>query len=394
MAVTGIFASNQSMVGNRRGDFAANILRIWPTGMAPLLALSSGMKQESAADSIVNWFEENKIVGRTNTVSGGTSTTVVVGDGSSFVPGTILFVEDTGEYIRVEANNGANSLTVVRGMAGTTTTSIDNTMNVTRVGNAFEEGSTMPNSVVNQGSLRTNYTQIFRNAWAVTGTTKAIDYRTGDQLAKSRSEAAFFHAEDQERAFWWGKKDIRNVNGKPFRMMDGLITQIEQYGGTVETLSDGKVSQFILRDYLRQIFAKNIKGEPNERLCFAGDLALQNMAESAGRDGNHEFQTAETDFGFKFHRFLSSFGDINVVTHPLMNENPYFQTKAYFIHPGGIKLRHLRKTKSEGYDTDGNRIDGKDADEGVITTEVAITAMAAETMGVMNNISDSKVSYA
>ena len=46
----------------------------------------------------------------------------------------------------------------------------------------------------------------------------------------------------------------------------------------------------------------------------------------------------------------------------------------------------LRETNEEGYDSNGQRINAKDADEGVITTELGIEVGAASTMGYLTNV--------
>ena len=170
--IQGIFASNQGIVGDRAGDFASAILQINPTGTALMLALSSGMGKASAQDTIFHWFEDSHQPGRAATASGGTTTTVVVDDGSQYVPNQILLVEETGEIMMATAIVG-NSLTVIRGMAGTTITSIDGTMHVQSIGNAHEEASPMPTAITQQGIPRFNFTQIFRYAWAISCTAKA-----------------------------------------------------------------------------------------------------------------------------------------------------------------------------------------------------------------------------
>src|SRR3546814_2066423 len=83
-----------------------------------------------------------------------------------YTPNTILQVEETGEHMLVTATAG-NSLTVVRGLAGTSIVSITSAHNVQKLGNAFEEASDMPTAVTQQGHPRMNYTQIFRNGWAI-----------------------------------------------------------------------------------------------------------------------------------------------------------------------------------------------------------------------------------
>lgn len=396
MAVQGVFASNRQIVGNRMGDFASSILNIFPQGTAPLLALSSGMRSEMAQDTVVNWFEETKIVQRAkvSAVANTTATSITVDDGTSFVDGVILWNEDTNEYMLVTASSGVNptTLTVERAFAGTTAAALATTHNLTRVGSAYEEGSDIPDAVVNQGKHRTNYTQIFRTAWSVTGTLKAVKFHTGDQVAKNRADAMFFHAEDMERAMWWGRKFVSTRNGKPFHGMDGLVTQMQSYNSIQENVSGG-ISSKSFREFQRKVFRFNIKGEPNERMAFSGDIALRTLTEAAGRDGDHNITSMETDFGLKFTRFHSVFGTLNLMTHPLFVENPAWQDVMYVIHPGGIKKRSLRATVSEGYDKNGLRIQGRDQDEGVITTEMSIQCGAPETMGILTNITTDVASY-
>lgn len=389
MAIQGIFASNQGVVGDRTGDFASAILQIYPTGTALLLALSSGMENEGANDTVFTWFEDQHISGRAAVVSGGTTTSITVADGSFYVPGTVLMVEDTGEYMLVTATSG-NTLTVVRGLSGTTVVSLTNTMHVQNVGNAHEEASGMPVAVTQQGHPRMNYVQIFRNGWAITGTAKAIKFNSGSRLAKNRKDCAMYHAEDMERAFIWGRKHIGTLNGKQFRMTDGILAQIQQYGGTVVSAATGSVAGNLsmgdFQEFMRQLFSKNVKGQPNERVVLCGDLVVAAINRMVQLDGTYQIFQGESKVGINVWTVVCPFGTLKLVTHPLMNENPVWQHELYALHPGGIKRRTLRATFEEGYDQNGTRISGIDADEGQITTEAGMQASAASTMGILKNV--------
>src|SRR3546814_2587389 len=74
--------------------------------------------------------------------------------------------------------------------------SITSAHNVQKLGNAFEEASDMPTAVTQQGHPRMNYTQIFRNGWAISGTAKAVKFLTGSKLAHNKKMCASYHAED------------------------------------------------------------------------------------------------------------------------------------------------------------------------------------------------------
>src|SRR3546814_19891228 len=56
--------------------------------------------------------------------------------------------------------------------------------------------SDMPTAVTQQGHPRMNYTQIFRNGWAISGTAKAVKFLTGSKLAHNKKMCASYHAED------------------------------------------------------------------------------------------------------------------------------------------------------------------------------------------------------
>lgn len=391
--IQGIFASNQGIVGERTGDFASAILQLYPTGTSPFLAMTAGMENADAKDTVFTWFEDSHQAGRATAASGGTTTTVVVDDASFYVPNTILLVEETGEHMLVAATAG-NSMTVIRGLAGTTVTSITNGMHVQKIGNAFEEASGMPVAVSQQGAPRMNYTQIFRNGWAISGTAKAVQYLTGSKLAYNKRMCAVYHAEDMERSFLWGRKAITTLNNKQFRLTDGFVAQVEQYGGVVVSAATdsgsgavpGEYSRGDFEEFIRRVFAKNVKGQPNERIAFGGDMVLAALNRMTMLDGTYQIQQGETKLGINVNTIVTPFGTLKLMTHPLMSENPVWSKELYVMHPGGVRRRTLRATNDEGYDANGKRISGKDADEGVMTTEVGVEVAAAACSGILRNV--------
>jgi len=384
MAVKGVFASDQNIQGSRKGDFASALLQIDPTGSAPMLALSSGMESIGASDVVVHWFEENHISGRdTITNNATTGTTLVFGDGTSYVAGTILLIETTGEYVYIESISGSTA-TVERGLGGTTITSINGSSTPVpcqRIATAYEEGSSKPTSVANLGYPRFNYMQNFRNSWDVTGTAKVVEYYTGNLVAKNKRDAALFHAEDIERAIIWGKKDIGVMNAKPFRLMDGILAQLS----TNVTAQSTNVEWDDLDGFLQAIFEKNIKGKPNERIAFCGNTVISVINKIARLEGTIDIAVGQTDFGLEVNRWRTPYGSVTLMTHPLMNESPLWTKDLMVLHPGAIRTRWLRRTMEDNYDKDGTRA-GVDADFGVLTSEMCVEYRAEATGGLYTGI--------
>jgi hypothetical protein len=383
MAVKGVFSSDSGIVGDPKGDFAAAILQEVPTGSAPLFALTSGMPSAPATDTIINWFEEQHISGRSINSGGLTAfnaAPITVDDASSYTPGVILMVEATGEYVYVTAI-AANVLTVVRGFAGTTAAAIPALGALQRIGTAFEEGSAAPQGVTNLGFPVFNYTQIFRNVWSLTGTAEAVQYYTGSQVAKNKRDAMLFHSEDIERSIIWGKKVAGTKNGQPFRTMDGLDAFIT----TNVTAAGVSTNYDDMESFLRDIFAKNIKGKPNERIAFCGNQAISVLNGIARIEGRMEIQVGQTDFGLNVSKWISPFGTITLMTHPLMNESPLWTGDIRVYHPGAIRTRYLRPTIQDDYDRNGTRA-GADADYGVITTEMSVEYNVERTGGRLTGL--------
>lgn len=387
MSVKGVFASDQNIAGSRKGDFASGILMTMPTGSAPLLGLSAGMESVDASDTVVTWFEENHLSGRINIINNAAvGASITVDDSSQITAGLVYMVEATGEYIYVESVAGAVA-TVARGFGSTSPVAVDGSSTakpMQRIASAHEEGSAKPVSIANLGFPRFNYMEIFRNAWDVTGTARAVEYYTGDLIAKNKRDAGIYHAEDMERAMIWGIQAIGIQNGKPFRTMSGIQEQI-----TTNVVAQGANTTWDEIDqFLQDIFARNVKGKPNERIAFCGNTVLQVLNKIARTDGNMtqiNLVPGQTDFGMKITKWMTPYGDVSLLTHPLFNESPLWTKDLMVLHPGVMRIRYLRRTHEDTNDKDGTRA-GVDADFGVLTTEMCLEYRAEITGGLFTGI--------
>lgn len=400
MAIRGVFASHSGLIGERQTDLAARVMMTLPGGTAPLLALSSGMPSTPAPQTSFSWIEDEHISGNQTVVTGGNSaaTSIVVDDAGLWQVGSILMEEATGEYLLVTAIASDNiTITIARGHAGTTAATITANDTLQSVGNAFEEGGDRPSAVSQKGDERLNYVQIFKNAWAITGTAQSVDYVTGDQTAYNREMCFAYHAEDIERAMIWGKKAIRTLNGKQLRTTNGILAQIEQYGGLVTTAnSNSTPGQLTLKDllnFLRRIFDVAPKGLPNERIGFCGSQLLELIQQMVIRDTTYMIDSTETEFGIKVTTIKGINGSLKLVTHPLMVENVRWQRELYVFHPGTIRKRIKRETWTEEFGPKKQNNNGRDATEGYIGDELGFEVKAARCMGIYRNIQTSGKSY-
>ena len=397
MSVRGIFASHSGIVGDRQADLSGRILRTMPGGMAPLLALSAGMPTERAKDTAFSWIEDSWINGNTaatQTVNSA-ATQFTVEDTNIWVPNSVIMSETTGEYMLITAISGLQ-VTVIRGLAGTTPAAVTAGDRFQSIGTGYAEGTGKPNPVAQRGHTRTNYVQIFKNGWAITGTATAIDFLTGSQLAQNRQQCLAYHAEDIERAFIWGRKDVRVLNGKQFRLSDGIIAQIEKYGGLVESANAngnaGEMNLLGLHSFMRRIFDRRVKGMPNERIAFTGSGVLELLQHMALLDGVYNIQSGESEWGIRVTKLNMFSGTLNLVSHPMMVDNALWNSQLYVLHPGLIKKRVLRDSWSEEFSPQKMNNNGLDATEGYIAIEQGFELKGAETCGILRNIQTASAS--
>lgn len=390
MSIRGVFASHNGIVGERVGDFASRVLMRGYTGSAPLLALSSGMPSEKVSDTAYAWTEDAHIDGNTTAAGAAsdTDTTISMADTNIWIPNTVIVNQSTGEHMLVTAISG-NDVTVIRGISGTTAQAVTLADIFQSIGTAFEEGGSKPTPITQKGESRTNYVQIFKNGWAVTGTATAIGYTTGSQLAYNKNMAFSYHAEDIERAFLFGKPGVFTVNNKQMRLSAGILHQIETYGGLVESANTGGAGQLSMKDllsFLRRVFDRNVKGFPNERIAFTGSTVLEQINEMVRLDSRYNIAVNETEYGIKVNKLIGFNGELTIATHPMMTENSIWGNEFYMLHPACIKKRKLRDTWSQEFGWNTNNNNGDDATEGFIADELGFQTTSVETMGILRNI--------
>lgn len=397
MAVRGIFQSNQSIVGDRNTSLSGRVLMHGLAGTAPLLALSSGMPETPVRDTAWSWTEDQHISGNT-TVPGGAligATSITVADSNLWVPQSVLLVEATGEHMLVTAVSG-NVVTVVRGIAGTAAAAISADGRIQSIGTAFKEGGGKPAPVTQMGESYSNLVQIFKNGWAITGTAKAVSYATGSKLAHNKETCFSYHAEDIERAFLFGKKGQQVINGDEYRFTNGVLNQVNLYGGLVVSAAynsvAGNMSIAGMTNFMRRVFDRRVKGMPNERIVFTSTEVLEKMQHMARLDSTVNIDVNTTTYGFNIMKLSFMGYELSMMTHPLMVENPTWAQQMYVLHPGLIEKKVLRTTWTEEFSPEKENNNGVDATEGYIADEMGFHVGGARVMGIMTNIQNAVAS--
>ena len=412
-------------------SFPSMINYLLPKGDASLFGLTAKMQEETALQ-IEHGFFAKVMVFPSFVVNGAIADTVTtaltVYDSSQVIPnglykavgtsagGTGTLTPNTtfaSEIVLVTAVGSGTAITVTRGVGGSAANIAADEMFV-HIGNAFADASTRPNSFLTKEIRVINYTQIFRNAWAISGTVAAIQNLLGDtNLAKSKRECSQYHAMDIEKTLFFGLRS--NTPGtagtsNAFRTMSGIVSQISDgqsanlflpgttYSSNIST-ANSKVSGTPTAGVLSMDDFENwIDGLANmsyspesgmERVVFVGKTSHKVLNRLARLNATYFIERGTTEWGLRFDRIKLARLDVVVIEHPLFNTNLQWASLIVGVDLASLSLAYMvgRKTKAEEYNQNGLAIDSAvDAAGGSLLTELTILCKNPTGCGIMTNV--------
>lgn len=380
-AVTGVWNTQNITADLAKKSFAAMITRLMPNGTAPLFGLTALLKEETAYQFEHGYFSKTMIFPSLVTSGAGQTnvdTTFTVVSTTNVLPGMMMRVDSTNENVLILGIISATQVQVQRAVGTVAAQAIAGTISLWMVGNAFEEASLRPQSMVIVPSRITNYTQIYRNTWALSKTTAAtLTIAGAGNVAESRQDCAAFHAADIEKSFFFGQKFLGSRNGQPFHTMDGLISIVTQNApGNITTLG-ATTTWTQLEAALDPAFNQMTDPKvPNMRVFFVGGTARRVIHAICRLNSTYFIQGSETQWGLQFDTLKTPRGTYNIVEHPLFNA--YGPTSTWAKMGIGVDLSTFncaylqgRKTENAEFNAAGQVVDnGIDAQGGTLTTEL------------------------
>ena len=379
-------------------SFSAMITRLMPNGDAPLFGLTALLKEETAYQIEHGYFSKTMLFpqmvnGGVAAIAGDTTLTVV--STANVIPGMIFRSDTTNENILVTAVPSATTVTVQRAIGTVAAAGIPIAGNLWMVGNAYEEASLRPQSVLIIPERIVNYTQIFRNTWAVSDTTRATMLIAGDSaVAESKQDCAAFHAADIEKAFFFGQKFLGARNNQPFHTMEGLIAAITRGAPGNITTAAATTNYTQLAAALDPAFNQvtDSKGKP-ERILFVGGAARNVLHDIFRKNGTYFIEDGQTSWGLQFDSFKIPRGRYTIIEHPLFNaygQNSTWAKMAVGIDLNTFNIAYMtgRKTQNREFNMSGSiAVDnGIDAVGGTLTSELTCLVRNPAANSVIYNL--------
>jgi len=388
-------------------SFSGMITRLMPNGTAPLFGMTSMLKTDTAVATEHGFFTKTMLFPQLTVSAAGQAagdTVFTVTNVTNILPGMLMRVDSTGENVLINSIVSGTSVSVVRAVGNVAAQAVPASTNLYQVGNAFEEASLRPNSLIINPVRITNLTQIFRNTWAISDTVRATLMIAGESNdAESRQDCAAFHAADIEKGIFFGQKSSGIRNGQPFRTMDGLISIVgnlsyypSYYSAANINTAGGTTTYTQLETFLDPVF--NQATDPkvaNERVLFVGGAAKRVLNNIGRINGTYFIADGQNSYGLQFSTFKTTRGTFRMIEHPLFNSNPSWAKMAVAVDLSSFTLAYLgnRKTMIKEFGANGEDIpdNGMDAVGGTLTTELTTVVKNPPANAVIFNLTAAAV---
>lgn len=406
---TTAYQTRDAVVGERPESWREGYLRLYPSTQrkTPLAAMTARMKSESASSSVVHWFEKGipSFYLYVNNPAGitATATLIDVDDGAGGTTeayrvrkGHVLRNERTGEILWVTANPGnGTQITVSRnnGTGAGGVAMLDNDI-LTVIGTVHEENSSLPNSINLAGSERSNYLQTFREPFSIAGTMLTEELRTGPAYKTKQLDALEMYNMQIEMAFMFGHAaanvGVVGTNGTPERTTGGILgndpagtpflSAANVLDAATETATPNTITKAELDTQLELLFRYGA----NRKIGFIGSTAMLTLSRLMELNSTTFVQVGEDQFGLGLRKWITPFGEIDLIMHPLFNVHPTHRSTLLVLDFNNLVYRY-----KDGRDTQLLKNRQNPGDDGTIDEyfgECGLEIHHPETHGVFYNL--------
>lgn len=399
-AVAGLRGTGDWGTDERPKDFRESILFFSPNGDAPIFGMTAKAGKKTVTDPEFAWWAESNNIFRLQvndagniaadatviTVNSPDPTASTMGDlygtATHLKPGDLLLVEKAdqatfdNEIIRVVSVASDTSFTVQRGVAGTSAATINDDSWLLLIGSAYSEGTDAPDPTSKNPIKFSNYIQIFKDSYELTGTADKAKARTGSAWSNDKKRKMFKHSADIEWSIMFGRKyETTGSNGKPLRFMGGLreaIPQAAPSSGGRTTVFSTAVTAASFIDAVSPVFDFNLGGG-DTRMGFCGNTARTEMGKVIqGTTGiRMELGSTIKVYGQNFQEFIMPMGRLLLKSHPLLSRHPRYQKSMFVLDFASIKYVTMAG-RPDGKVKDDVQADDEDLRRGYIQTDCSL----------------------
>jgi hypothetical protein len=315
--VTGAMTTTNVLSDQLAIDLGNEISLLEPSSQ-PLSIFSRAAGKEATVATKFSWLEDARKArfDATTATATTTATTVAVVTGANFQQWDQVLNTRTGEQFRVDAV-ATNNLTVTRGVgsavAGTGVAMLSGD-ELLIIGTAQSENDTSKPARSDVPSKVTNYTQIFRTPFEISGSLQASGFQVSPaEWPRQARMKGIEHAIDIEMSLIWGHKSLTTPGATENRTTAGILSFIT----TNQTDAGGDLSEAEWNAAMMQAFRY---GSSN-KLAMASGVAISALNKFPA--SKQMTKNDETTYGMNVSHFQGPFGSVNLVYHKLLEGTKY-----------------------------------------------------------------------
>jgi len=319
-AISGSRATDAILSQGLVPDRAVDVAQLEPNS-APLIQITTKTKgrKRRAINTTFEWFEDEPFPywDAINYGSGynSSATSVVVDNGGYFGSSNLVLIPRTGEIVRVTSVS-SNTLTITRAAGGSTAAAIVDGDDLRIIGSAYAEGATAGTMKSTQKARGYNYTQIFRDTFGATGTEEASELYWGNDRTMERKERGIDHAINVESAFLFGQRNENTSGSTPIRTTRGVLNFIT----TNTEAIGGFLSETAWNSFLRDGFLHSSTDGRKQKWFFGSRVVIG--AINGFSHENIRVVPKDKTYGISVQSYTSFFGDVLLMAHNLLENNP------------------------------------------------------------------------
>lgn len=312
--ITGPRGTGNISADQRSIDMSQRITLLEPDA-SPLTVLSKRIRTERAIDPKFNWLEDARdprFMAQAGGATAGTTTVnVAAGQGSYTAQYDLVQNTRTGEIFRV-VSVATDALTVVRGVgAGGTGVAMLAADELLILASAQPEGDASKPSRTSNPAKATNYTEIFRTPWEVTGTnrrsTNQVSPQDWDLQAQKKG---IEHSVSIEYALLFGKPSEDLTGAQPLRTTGGalyyIVSNTTAVGGT---LTEASFNTAVRKGFR---FSQGNR----RKVLLASGIAMQAVNQFA--QNKLQIRQSEDTYGLSVMTYITPFGKLDMIVHWLL----------------------------------------------------------------------------
>ena len=316
-----------TLVSQRIEPDVSNVIAFMRPNAAPLCAITMGVKKldmKPATQRQFDWLEKDPLPDTARAsgdqTAGDTTVDVVTGQGSRAKAYDLWLNQRTGEIMYV-SSVATDTWTVTRDIDGGHSAAILDQEELTKIGNAYEDGASMGTAKSTRETRLYNYCQILRTPFGWTRRDATMALFGGNDMTTEEKAQTIEHATLIEKNAWFGNRfSTTGANSREVTGMGGILSFISTnvWNLSGETPTENQVVAALEQG---MYYGKNGNvGGGGDKILFASRnwvtffdklarerLRYVDMGELLGRGR----------IGLKVIEFHTSHGRLVLVSHPL-----------------------------------------------------------------------------